>query len=296
MGGGVYSYCDAATRSASYFSSSLNSSSYLDKEVFTQHSLNSEMNVKGKIRESRDSDEHPTSFPIIIGLDVTGSMGHIPKELVTHGFPEIMKKIMDEGVEHAQVCFVGIGDCECDRAPIQVGQFETSDILTEKWLTTLYLEGGGGGNAYETYSLAWYIASRQTSIDSFEKRGKKGVLITIGDEPNCPSLRKRDIESLFGSAQTDIESSTLLAEAREKWEVYHINVCDWSGSRPSVINGWKQQLGENLIQTQDPGGKDIPDLIAGIIVKAYNANEKKETTTDTQELITDSSDLDNVVL
>ena len=75
MGGGVYSYCDAATRSASYFSSSLNSSSYLDKEVFTQHSLNSEMNVKGKIRESRDSDEHPTSFPIIIGLDVTGSMG-----------------------------------------------------------------------------------------------------------------------------------------------------------------------------------------------------------------------------
>ena len=104
------------------------------------------MKVTKVIREARDSEEHPNSFPIIIGLDVTGSMGYIPKELIKNGFPEMMKKIMDEGVEHAQVCFMGIGDEECDSAPIQMGQFETSDELCEKWLKAIYLEGGGGGN------------------------------------------------------------------------------------------------------------------------------------------------------
>lgn len=52
----------------------------------------------------RESEEHPNSFPIIIALDVTGSMGRIPYELITEGFPKLMKKIMDEGVQDLQVC------------------------------------------------------------------------------------------------------------------------------------------------------------------------------------------------
>lgn len=146
MGGGSYSYTGATLRACAYTSFSTSDSSYLDREVFTKRSLDEKMNIKGKIRESRDSQEHPNAFPIIIGLDVTGSMGNIPKQLICKGFPELMKKIMDEGVEHAQVCFVGVGDNECDQAPIQVGQFETSDELQEEWLKSIYLEGGGGGN------------------------------------------------------------------------------------------------------------------------------------------------------
>lgn len=141
MGGGSYSYYNASMRSHS-----LRSSSVSREEIFRNRCMNEEMDIKGKTRESCDSEEHPESFPVIIALDVTGSMGMVPEKLVKEGFPEIMKKLMDEGIDNPQVCFVGIGDFTCDNAPIQVGQFESSDELTEKWLTSLFLEGGGGGN------------------------------------------------------------------------------------------------------------------------------------------------------
>ena len=269
MGGGTYCYASASLRSSDYLSYSTSDASYLDREVFSKRSLDESMNIKGKIRESRDSEEHPNAFPIIIGLDVTGSMGTIPKKLITKGFPELMKKIMDEGVEHAQVCFIGYGDNECDNAPIQVGQFETSDELQEKWLKSIYLESGGGANDGEATSLVWYVAARHTSIDSVLKHGKKGVLITIGDEPTLTNIPKRDLEELFGGAQSDVNATDILNEARENWEVYHINVTDYSGNRNSVKNQWKQLLGDNFVNTQSPNGDDIPELIAGIVTTSY---------------------------
>lgn len=274
MGGGSYSYCDARLRSTSYLSASSCDSSYLDREVFTKRSLDSKMDIKGKIRESRDSEEHPNAFPIIIGLDVTGSMGTIPKKLITKGFPEIMKKIMDEGVKHAQVCFMGYGDNECDSAPIQVGQFETSDLLQEEWLKSIYIESGGGSNDGEATSLVWYVAARHTDIDSVKKHGKKGVLITIGDEPFLENIPKRDIDDLFGGGQSDVSARDILEEARKNWDVYHINIIDYSGSRSRVQNQWKQTLGENFVNTQSATGDDVPELIAGIITKSYKDNTK----------------------
>lgn len=68
MGGGSYSYLKSATRAKSYESSSIS-------QTFTSKTMPEEMNIKGKDRESRDSTEHPESFPIILALDVTGSMG-----------------------------------------------------------------------------------------------------------------------------------------------------------------------------------------------------------------------------
>ena len=301
MGGGSYSYCNASLRSTSYLSASSYDSNYLDREVFTKRSLDEKMNIKGKIRESRDSAEHPNAFPIIIGLDVTGSMGGIPKMLITKGFPELMKKIMDEGVEHAQVCFMGVGDNECDQAPIQVGQFETSDLLQEEWLKSIYLEGGGGGNDGEAYELVWYVAARHTSIDSL-KHGKKGVLITIGDEPVLENLPKRDIDELFGSGQADMDVYSILNEARKNWNVYHINVTDWSGSRKRVKDQWKQLLGDNFIETQSDRGEDVPNLIAGIVINEYKKNPETNLLTEdkvvlnTQDLNKESELTPNFIL
>lgn len=272
MGGGVYCYADASLRSAEYTSCASVDHTYLDRQVFTKRSLDSLMDIKGKIRESRDSAEHPNAFPIIIALDVTGSMGNIPKYLITKGFPELMKKIMDEGVEHAQVCFLGVGDNECDTAPIQVGQFETSDELQEKWLKSIYIESGGGGNDGEGYALAWYVAARHTSIDSMLKHNKKGVLITIGDEPYLENIPKKDLKDLFGSGQADVSASEIFDEARKSWDIYHINVCDYSGNRKHVQDQWTQLLHENFVNTQTSDGKDVPELIAGIIIKSYKEN------------------------
>lgn len=126
----------------------------------------------------------------------------------------------------------------------------------------------------EAYSLAWYVAARHTDIDSVKKHGKKGVLITIGDEPFLEKTSKRDLEELFGGAQSDVLATDILNEARENWNIYHINVIDYSGSRSKVQSQWKQTLGENMVNTQSPEGEDVPELIAGIIIKSYKENNK----------------------
>ena len=125
------------------------------------------------IRESRDSEQNPESTPIIIGLDVTGSMGIIAEVMAKEGLGTLVKGILDrEPVVDPHILIMGIGD-QTDRAPLQATQFE-SDIRIAEQLSNIWLEGAGGGNGSEAYDLPWYFAAHKTSIDSFEKRGKKG--------------------------------------------------------------------------------------------------------------------------
>jgi hypothetical protein len=115
-----------------------------------------------KLREARDSAEHPNVFPVILGLDLTGSMGSIPVYLIREGLPHIMGKLIQKGFNDASLLFVGVGDHENDDAPLQVGQFESGDDELDTWLTRTWVEGGGGGNAGESYLLAWYFAAKPT--------------------------------------------------------------------------------------------------------------------------------------
>ena len=263
MGGGSYSYSTSVARANNVYQS-------MDRnEVFTSTSLNPQMDIKNKIRECVDSEEHPNAFPIIIGLDVTGSMGRIPYELITNSLPQIMKKIMDEGVKDPQVCFLGIGDSRCDNAPLQVGQFESSDELMEKWLKLVYLEGHGGGNGGEDYGLAWYFAARCTSVDSFKKHGRKGVVITIGDEPVHMTISRNAIKELFGSTEANVNVVDLLNEARSEWDIYHINVPDYSGRKALTKSCWNELLQDKVIHIEADTKEAIADGIVGAILNSY---------------------------
>ena len=134
----------------------------------------------------------------------------------------------------------------------------------------MYLEGGGGGNDGESYLLAWYVAGYHTSIDSFEKRGKKGVLITIGDEPTLKEVPARVLDELFGKGQhTNVTASELLDKAREMYHCYHLHICQTgAGSRERTKQGWKQLMGdENLRLVQHK--EDVADEIAQIVIKEY---------------------------
>ncbi len=265
MGGGIYSFDRASARSASYSVQSR-------EQIFRNRGLDPLMNIKGKVRESCDSEEHPKSYPIIIGLDVTGSMGQVPENLIKEAFPEIMKAVMDKGVEHAQICFVGIGDHYSDDAPIQVGQFETSDELTEKWLKAIYIEGGGGGNNGESYQLAWYFAAYHTKIDSFEKRGIKGTLITIGDEPCHSSVQGSVLKQLFGEGEGEMLTSQLLKDVQKKWDIYHINVNDYANERYGSDRKWRELVGDRMIQAESMESKEIGEIISSLIISSYKKN------------------------
>ena len=247
-------------RSVGYSSRSAN-------EIFSNRQINNAMNPFGiGVRESRDSAEHPNSIAILLGLDVTGSMGSVPHFLVKEGLPMLMDHIIKGGVLDPQVLFVGIGDHECDNAPLQVGQFESSDELLDKWLTDLYLEGGGGGNAGESYLLAWYFAAFHTAIDCFEKRKRKGYCITIGDEPVLQRVPAGFLKKLMGDGQYENYSALdLLAKASEKYNVYHINIRETqSGSRKSVMDGWQQLLSDNFKIAERR--TDVAQIVADIVL------------------------------
>jgi hypothetical protein len=264
MGHGSYSIVNASNNG-------LTRSVLTNAQVFTERKINNAMNPYGvTLRESRDSEDHPNSFPVVLGLDLTGSMGSIPNFLVKQGLPMIMEKIFKGGEKDPQILFVGVGDHECDGSPLQVGQFESNDEALDKWLTSVFLEGGGGGNGGESYSLAWYFAAYHTSTDSFEKRGRKGLLFTIGDEPVLPTLNKNYLTTIMGPGQyEDFTSSQLLEKAREKFDIYHIH-CKYTGtgSAKSVANGWKELMGQNLIIVNQ--SEEIVQAISDTVLKHKN--------------------------
>jgi hypothetical protein len=268
MGGTRYDFSarDDRAKKAGYASKSAN-------EIFEQNAkrmAHESMNPNGiKFREARDSAVHPNSVPIILGLDVTGSMGHIPHELIKEGLPKLMGGIIQGGVPDPALLFLGIGDHECDGYPLQVGQFESGDEELDMWLTRTYIEGGGGGNAGESYLLAWYFAAFHTRTDAFEKRNQKGLLFTIGDEPNLQVLPAAAIKEIMGQGQQTYTSIELLDEVKKRYEVYHISVLH-SDQAIRANAAWKDLLGQNCISIENH--QDIPIVVKNIICEKFKNN------------------------
>jgi hypothetical protein len=165
-----------------------------------------------RVRESRDSDAHPTAHAVAVLMDVTGSMGQVPIILQAN-LPKLMGLLIRRGyLEHPQILIGGIGDATCDRAPLQVGQFE-SGIEIEDDLGKLYIEGGGGGQTTESYELALYFMARHTGIDCFEKRGRRGYLFVIGDEMPYPKVKPKEVAEVIGDGlREDIPTPALICE------------------------------------------------------------------------------------
>ena len=238
--------------------------------------MNPTMDPKGLVfRESRDSDAHPNSIAIAVFLDVTGSMGQSPEMLIRHKLGSLMDTLLAHGVEDPQVMFSAIGDHHTDRAPLQIGQFESGTDELNECLSKVYIEGGGGGQNMESYLLAWLVAGRHTSIDCFEKRGNKGFLFTIGDEKSWDSVAAPRLKELMGYAQTDpISDAQVLAQAQRMYHVFHIHINETGyKDNPDVIGYWKKLLGERaLILDQHMA---VAELIASTVAVINGANLDK---------------------
>ena len=119
------------------------------QDMFKSRHLADLLNPYGVVRECCDSEEHPETVPVILALDVTGSMGSAAVE-VAKRLNKVMTKLYEQ-TKDVEFMIMGIGDLAYDRAPIQASQFE-SDIRIAEQLDRLYFEGGGGGNDFESYT------------------------------------------------------------------------------------------------------------------------------------------------
>jgi hypothetical protein len=240
--------------------------------VFASRTIDPDLNPLGvAMRESRDSDLNPESTAIIVGLDVTGSMGMIADALARKGLGTMVEEILArKPVSDPHILCMGIGDVLYDRAPLQVTQFE-ADIRIAKQLEKLWLEKGGGGNSCESYNLPWYFAAMHTAIDCFEKRGKKGYLFTVGDEEPPLDLPAAAVARFLGSRpQRDFSSRELLTLVGRIYHVFHVIVEEGSHARHDprgVRNCWTDLLGQQVIGLSDH------TKLAEVIVSAIEVNE-----------------------
>jgi hypothetical protein len=240
--------------------------------IYSRRTIKKEFNpVDVTIRESRDSEDNPESNAIIVALDVTGSMTRVLDSMARKGLPTLAKEIYDrKPVNDPHLMCMGIGDVEMgDKYPLQVTQFE-ADIRIAEQLSDLYLERGGGGNGYESYNLAWYFAGMYTSIDCFEKRGKKGYLFTVGDEYPPEGLRAEFLQKCFKNApNTDLSMEAMLSVAQRMYNVYHVIVEDSGtvGRSDVTFHKWVSVLGENVIRLSDH------TMLAEVIVSTIQMNE-----------------------
>lgn len=262
MGHGNYSYAAHAALVADRANSSRD-------EVFTQRSCHPMMNPRGlKMRESRDSAEHPNSLGVVFALDVTGSMGDIPQLLATRELPTFMSLLTACGVADPQLLFMAIGDATSDQAPLQVGQFESTAELMDQWLTWSYLEGGGGGSGEESYELAFYMAAQHTDLDCWVKRRKKGYLFITGDELPYPSISRHQIGTLVGdNLDDDIALEEAIAAAAETYHVFFL-VPDLR-RRQGCEDRWRQLLGDHVICMED--AQDACAVAASIVALTERA-------------------------
>jgi hypothetical protein len=244
-------------------------------QVFSKTSIDRDMSPYGvQFRESRDSDTHPESLAIGVFLDVTGSMGSIPDMLIRYKLGHLMNTLISHGVPDAHVLFGGIGDQYADRCPLQTGQFEAGTEELNRWLTKIYLEGGGGGQNKESYSLAWLFAARHTSIDCFEKRDQKGFLFTIGDEGVHEQLDSNFLTALMGyQFNENLSAEQVLAEAQRMYHVFHLHAHEtYAGQSQSTINEWKHLLQERVIIVEDYN--NIAEIIASTVAVVMGAELK----------------------
>lgn len=247
-------------------------------KIFTSTKLASDMDPKGvKFREARDSDAHPNTVGIMVWLDVTGSMGDIPNHLIKEKLGTMIETMMAHGIADPAVFFGGIGDHLSDRSPLQIGQFESGTAELNKWLTSIYLEGGGGGQDKESYLLAWLFGARHTSLDCFEKRGQKGFLFTIGDEGTWEDIDADTLKNLMGYTEAStVTAKDLLSEAERQYHVFHIRIMETShGSNKRVGDQWKGLLGERVINCDDHNV--VGEIMASTVALVHGAELKDIT-------------------
>ncbi len=245
---------------------------------FTQKELSEKLNPYKVIRECRDSEEHPETIPVILALDVTGSMGHEANEVAAE-LNTIMTALYEQ-IKDVEFMIMAIGDFTYDRSPLQVSQFE-SDVRIAEQLDQVYFEGGGGPNSWESYTSAWLFGATQTDLDCW-KRGKRGIIITMGDEELNPWIDVEKYIKVTGytpQTKKDLNTDEVWKMVVNKYQLFHINI--EHDFRSPNLNSWRSRLGlSNVFSCKT---KNLAQIIPKIIVSAAGDNDEVEVESAVEE-------------
>jgi hypothetical protein len=205
--------------------------------------------------------ETASKNPLIVAVDVTGSMAHWPFEIFDR-LP-LFYNTLAQYREDVEVCFAAIGDAGVDRWPLQVTGFAKGYDL-EQQLGSLYGEGGGG-DAPESYGLfAWWVEHHVKVPNA-----KAPFLIVFGDAPMHAEVPKKQIQRVMGDA-TPWTTPDALATWRKVGETWNT----WFLRRPTGRKGdevdeqWQKAVGADKIFRIDDEARAV-DYAMGLVARAW---------------------------
>ncbi|MBN1878231.1 MAG: hypothetical protein JXA33_28690 [Anaerolineae bacterium] len=199
--------------------------------------------------------------PLIVAVDVTGSMASWPFEIFDR-LP-LLYNTLSQYREDLAICFAAIGDAGCDDWPLQVTTFASGFDL-EQLLGSLYGEGGGG-DAPESYGLfAHWVNTHVTTPNAQETP----FLIVFGDAPMHPTVPHEQISHFMGDPiRKDIDALKAWQEVTQHWNT-------WFLRRPtgnpgdSVDQQWGKAISEQKIFHIKDEQRAV-DYAMGLIARAW---------------------------
>lgn len=214
-----------------------------------------------KIIDPRKHVRSESANPLIIAVDVTGSMADWPFEIFDR-LP-LLYNTLSQYREDLEICFAAIGDAAVDQWPLQVTTFASGFDL-EQLLGSLYGEGGGG-DAPESYGLFAHWVNTHVEAPNAQE---DPFLIVFGDVSMHPTVPQAQIAHyLGGELQDDIDAIQAWNQLGETWNT-------WFLRRPTGKHGdkvdkqWGKAIGEQKIfHIQDE--QRAVDYAMGIIARAW---------------------------
>jgi len=199
--------------------------------------------------------------PIIIAIDVTGSMSSWPFEIFDR-LP-LLYNTLAQYRPDVEICFAAIGDAGYDRWPLQVTTFASGYDL-EQLLGSLYGEGAGG-DAPESYGLFAHWVNTHVQIPEMDE---PPFLIVFGDVFMHEKVPSAQVKKYLGdSTMFDVNAIKAWQQVSEKWNT-------WFLRRPSgkpgdkVDTQWGKAIGKQKIFRIEDEQRAV-DYAMGLIARSW---------------------------
>lgn len=198
--------------------------------------------------------------PLIIGVDVTGSMQRWPFEIFDR-LP-LLYNTLSQYRPDLEICFCAIGDGVVDRWPLQTTDFSKGFDL-EKHLKALYGEGGGGDEP-ESYGLFAHWVDEHVTVPN----ATRPFLIVFGDATMHPTVPASQIAHFMGDdIGQDVNSITAWQRVSAKWNTWFLRR---PGGRAGdrVHTQWSEAIGEQQVVQIDDEQRAV-DYAMGLIARSW---------------------------
>jgi hypothetical protein len=203
--------------------------------------------------------------PIIIGVDVTGSMAEWPAEFFDRA--PLLYQTLSQYRPDMEICFSAIGDVHSDQFPLQVNSFGKGVALDDH-IKALYPEGNGGGQVSESYETFGYFMKEHCKTP----KALSPFLFMFGDENFYPTVNLDAVKHYIGDKLKDpVNSADVWGTLLQRFNVYLLRKpyqSFGSATDNDITAKWAAAIGKQRI-IEVPSKERAVDTLMGIVAKHW---------------------------